>query len=270
MEQISFIDRQAESEKPSAFVMPDGGKTPTEEQPPAEPEPTPPVDAPSFFADYNAVKERHPKDIVLYQVGDSFEMFGPDARVASTLLDLNLTTSNLPDVGRVAVCGFPADALNQNIEKLRREYGVTVSQVDKETGNHVVYFMGAYPKDREQIFHPSERETPAQDAPASDFSIPDAEIESILRHGSPYDGGRLRIAVLYTQENTPAERVEYLKNEYGTNGGQTWQFSDGSRGSIATRPQGLVIRDAGHHAETRLRWSEVEGASARLSRMASI
>ena len=52
--------------------------------------------------------------------------------------------------------------------------------------------------------------------------------------------------------------MEYLKGEYGTNGGHGWQFSDGSRGDVQTRPQGLVIRDAAHNMEIRLRWSEVE------------
>ncbi len=160
---------EAESEKPSAFGMSGGRQSPTEEQPPAEPQPAPPVDVRSFSADYIAIRERHPKDVVLYQVGDSFEMLGPNARIASTLLDLNLTISNLPDMGRVAMCGFPADALSKNIEKLRREYGVTVSQVDKESGNRVVYFMGAYPKDREQIFPPRRGKRPRRMLPPPIF-----------------------------------------------------------------------------------------------------
>ena len=38
---------------------------------------------PGFREDYEAVKKAHPGDIVLYQLGDFYEMFGPDARVAS-------------------------------------------------------------------------------------------------------------------------------------------------------------------------------------------
>ena len=131
---------------------------------------------------------------------------------------------------------------------------------------------GLFPSEMEQItmidrqaesekpsaFAMPKEEQPPAEPPAPAFSIPDAEIERILRHGSPYDGGKLRIAALYSQENTPDERVEYLKGEYGTNSGQSWQFSDGSRGGVQTRPQGLVIRDASHNAEVRLRWSEVE------------
>ena len=111
-------------------------------------------------------------------------MFGPDARVACGLLELHLATRTLPDIGKVAMCGFPVNELDQNIEKLRGKYGVMVSEVYKESGNCAVYSMGAYSKDREHIFHPLEKETPEQDAPISDRSISDAEIKRILRYGS--------------------------------------------------------------------------------------
>ena len=115
----------------------------------------------------------------------------------------------------------------------------------------------AEPDSAKIIHFPSAAHEPESEQ-LSGSLISEAEVVRILRHGSPYEDGKLRIAALYAQENTAAERVEYLKNEYGTNGGQSWQFSDGSRGDVQTRPQGLVIRDAAHHTETRLRWSEVE------------
>ena len=39
--------------------------------------------------DYNAIKEAHPDDIVLFQVGDFFEMYGEDAKQAAELLGAN-------------------------------------------------------------------------------------------------------------------------------------------------------------------------------------
>ena len=47
----------------------------------------------SSALDYNSIKEAHPDDIVLYQVGDFFEIYGEDARQAAELLDMNLTYS---------------------------------------------------------------------------------------------------------------------------------------------------------------------------------
>ena len=54
------------------------------------------------------------------------------------------------------------------------------------------------------------------------------------------------------------DRTEYLKNEYGTDGGRSWQFFDGTHGNIQYRPQGLVVRNADQGTEVRLRWPEVE------------
>lgn len=45
--------------------------------------------------DYNSIKEMHPDDIVLYQVGDFFEIYGEDAKQAASLLDMNLTTRTI-------------------------------------------------------------------------------------------------------------------------------------------------------------------------------
>ena len=89
-------------------------------------------------------------------------------------------------------------------------------------------------------------------------SISDDEIDRLLRHGSGHHDNKLRIAVLYAGDSTPADRAEYLKNEHGTDGGHSWQFSDGTHGNIQYRPQGLVIRNADQGTEVRLRWSEVE------------
>ena len=82
----------------------------------------------SSVLDYNSIKEAHPDDIVLYQVGDFFEMYGEDARQAALLLDMNLTTRNIPDVGRVEMCGVPSHNLEMYVEKLRDKYDVTIAE----------------------------------------------------------------------------------------------------------------------------------------------
>ena len=63
--------------------------------------------------DYNAVKEAHPDNIVLFQVGDFFEMYGEDAKQAAELLDLDLTTRAIPGAGRVEMCGVPSHNLER-------------------------------------------------------------------------------------------------------------------------------------------------------------
>lgn len=68
--------------------------------------------------EYNGVKECHPDDMVLYQMGDFFELYGEDVKTAAAELDLNLTTRAIPGGGRVEICGFPANRLEQVVEQL--------------------------------------------------------------------------------------------------------------------------------------------------------
>ena len=77
--------------------------------------------------DYNSIKEAHPDDIVLFQVGDFFEIYGEDAKQAAELLDLNLTTRAIPGAGCVEMCGVPAHNLEMYVEELRDKYDVTIA-----------------------------------------------------------------------------------------------------------------------------------------------
>ena len=91
--------------------------------------------------DYNAIKEAHPDDIVLFQVGDFFEMYGEDAKQAAELLALNLTTRAIPGAGRVEMCGVPAHNLENYVEELRDKYDVTIAAAPDFRGERRVYTM---------------------------------------------------------------------------------------------------------------------------------
>ena len=91
--------------------------------------------------DYNAVKEAHPDDIVLFQVGDFFEIYGEDAKQAAELLDLNLTTREIPGAGRVEMCGVPAHNLEMYVEKLRDKYDVTIAEAPDFRGERHIYTL---------------------------------------------------------------------------------------------------------------------------------
>ena len=91
--------------------------------------------------DYNAIKEAHPDDIVLFQVGDFFEMYGEDAKQAAELLALNLTTRAIPGAGRVEMCGVPSHNLEMYVEKLRDKYDVTIAEAPDFRGERRVYTM---------------------------------------------------------------------------------------------------------------------------------
>ena len=106
-------------------------------------EPPPPVPEESEPAvwEYNEIKSAHPEDIVLYQVGDFFEIYGEDAKNAAPVLDLNLGTRPIPTGGRVDMCGIPSHQLEQYTEKLRNQFDVTIAAVG-EDGQRNSYSMG--------------------------------------------------------------------------------------------------------------------------------
>ena len=91
--------------------------------------------------EYNGVKERHPDDLVLYQMGDFFELYGEDARTAAAELNLNLFSRSIPGGGRVEMCGFPANQLEQIVEQLRDKHDVTISAVQNGSTQRREYSM---------------------------------------------------------------------------------------------------------------------------------
>ena len=163
-----------------------------------------------FTADYNALKEQNSDSLVLYQVGDFFELFGEDARTAAALAELTLTTRNIPDVGRVPMCGFPAHSLERYTEILRTEHSVVISAVPEGASERQVFRMTAFTQSVEQ-------ETPKEDT----FHIyqlkdgPDtinylfASLEQLRRNGRTIDPDN------YEQKySAPLEENETLEGIY--------------------------------------------------------
>ena len=109
-------------------------------------------------AAYNSIKEQHPDDLVLYQVGDFFEFYGEDAKIAAEELDLYLTSRKLPDIGRVDMCGIPARHLEAYVEKLRGKHDVTISAVNGETHERHVYTMPSIDREAEKAIDEYEAE----------------------------------------------------------------------------------------------------------------
>ncbi len=67
---------------------------------------------------YLQVKERYPDAILLYRLGDFYEMFFEDAEHASRILDLTLTSRNKGEEARVPLCGIPHHSAQPYIQKL--------------------------------------------------------------------------------------------------------------------------------------------------------
>ena len=108
--------------------------------------------------DYNAVKEAHPDDLVLFQVGDFFEMYGEDAKQAAGLLNMNLTTRNIPGAGRVEMCGVPSHNLEMYVEKLCDKYDVTIAEAPDFRGERHIYTLRSIDHEAEAAINAYEAE----------------------------------------------------------------------------------------------------------------
>ena len=108
--------------------------------------------------EYNGVKERHPDDLILYQMGDFFELYGEDARTAAAELNLNLFSRSIPGGGRVEMCGFPTNQLEQIVEQLRDKHDVTISAVQNGSAQRREYSMPSIDHEAEQAIDAHEAE----------------------------------------------------------------------------------------------------------------
>ena len=138
--------------------------------------------------DYNSIKEMHPDDIVLYQVGDFFEIYGEDAKQAASLLDMNLTTRNIPGAGRVEMCGLPSHILEMYVEKLRDKYDVTIAEAPDFRGEYHIYTLRSVDHEAEAAINAYEAEFGADGTrvfrdPAAD--VPQPTVQDRLEHYRP-------------------------------------------------------------------------------------
>jgi DNA mismatch repair protein MutS len=67
---------------------------------------------------YLSIKEQYPDAILLYRMGDFYEMFFEDAEVASRVLEITLTSRNKKDETPVPMCGVPHRAAQGYIGRL--------------------------------------------------------------------------------------------------------------------------------------------------------
>jgi DNA mismatch repair protein MutS len=67
---------------------------------------------------YLSIKDEYPDAILLYRMGDFYEMFFEDAEVASSALDITLTSRNKNDNKAIPMCGVPVRAVQGYIARL--------------------------------------------------------------------------------------------------------------------------------------------------------
>ncbi len=70
-----------------------------------------------MLAQYRSIKEKHKDCILLFRLGDFYEMFYDDAKLASKTLDLVLTSRG-KDSSKVPMCGVPYHAADNYIARI--------------------------------------------------------------------------------------------------------------------------------------------------------
>ena len=99
--------------------------TPTPEIKPGTPKQKPLADKieqknEPLLKQYQEMKKKHPDAILMFRVGDFYEIFGKDAVIASEILGLTLTRRQSGIDSRIELAGFPHHVLDMYLPKLVR------------------------------------------------------------------------------------------------------------------------------------------------------
>ena len=207
---------------------------------------------------YNEIKHDHPDDIVLFQVGDFFEMYGEDAKTASELLDLHLTTRAVPGAGRVDMCGIPAHRLEQFTEKLRETHSVTISELNSVVNEHISRSLPVLSAGEELSAEPenepvsvteapNDTSTETVETPVVSRGITQAEIDEALQKWNG-DIESKRAVVRYMADHArERDTAAWLSKEYG--------------GDVS---KSLHITVAGTDIDYEMSWAKVQRRIAQL------
>jgi len=88
---------------------------------------------------YLRVKQKHPEAIVFFRLGDFYETFDDDARIASRELDIVLTSREMGKGQRVPMAGIPHHALDNYLARLiGRGYKVAICEQLSPPGKGLV------------------------------------------------------------------------------------------------------------------------------------
>ena len=157
-----------------------------------------------------------------------------------------------------------SDALGSEDEQHRtlgrgdRDDGTNL-QLNIEQPEGTYQQLSLFPSFEEQVGTRAAAEASIQYTMPAAFSLPQEQIDSILRSGGGRDNSRKRIYAKYQQGKTPEEMAEFLKNEYKTTG-KGFEF-DGNPVSLWFDEMGMRIgygTSAKENTLAVMSWSEVE------------
>ena len=98
------------------------------------------IPATPVMRQYREAKENHPDGILLFRLGDFYEIFFDDAKIAAPIMGVQLTSRPLGKTGRAPMCGVPHHAWQSYVGKLLRagHKVVICDQVEAASKNKIV------------------------------------------------------------------------------------------------------------------------------------
>jgi len=149
------------------------------------------------------------------------------------------------------------DEQHQTLSGGNRTDGVDLQLNTEPTGTYQQ--LSLFPSFEEQVGTIAAAEASIQYTMPAAFSLPQDQIDTILRSGGGRDNSRKRIYAKYQQGKSPEEMTEFLKNEYKTTG-KGFEF-DGNPVSLWFDEMGMRIgygTSAKENTLALMSWSEVE------------
>ena len=98
------------------------------------------IPATPVMRQYREAREKHPEGILLFRLGDFYEIFFDDAKIAAPIMGVQLTSRPLGKTGRAPMCGVPHHAWQSYVGKLLRagHKVVICDQVEPASKNKIV------------------------------------------------------------------------------------------------------------------------------------
>ncbi|TMD29329.1 MAG: DNA mismatch repair protein MutS [Chloroflexi bacterium] len=98
------------------------------------------IPATPVMRQYREAREKHPDGILLFRLGDFYEIFFDDAKLAAPIMGVQLTSRPLGKTGRAPMCGVPHHAWQAYVGKLLRagHKVVICDQVEAKSKSKIV------------------------------------------------------------------------------------------------------------------------------------
>ncbi len=110
---------------------------------------------PPMLLQYLEYKEKYSDCLILFQVGDFYELFFDDAKVVAKTLNLTLTSRDKSNPNPVPMCGVPISVIDAYAERLV-EAGFSVALISQVSEGEAVT-KGGVPRKLERIITPGVR-----------------------------------------------------------------------------------------------------------------